>query len=183
LSITVIVDGASRGQGVTPGVSGEGAVGVVIYKNDKLIGKFGRGLGKATNNAAELEAILTGLLLCWANPELSDPIIYSDSQLACKLVNKEWICSNIALRPILLSIQEIQEVELKLQEMAYTNPPPPPNNIEIKHDLKEISFSPNINTLESISLKKPNQVYYEIYKEAKNKAKQMKKDALYAFLE
>lgn len=110
MSVSVYCDGASRGQGVIPGISGEGAVGVVIYKNDKLIGKFGRGLGKATNNAAELEAILTGLLLCWANPDLSDPIIYSDSQLACKLINKEWMCNNVALRPLLLSIQEIQEV-------------------------------------------------------------------------
>ena len=34
-----------------------------------------------------------------------------------------------------------------------------------------------------MSLKKPNQVYYELYREAKHKAKEMKKEALYAFLE
>jgi hypothetical protein len=36
---------------------------------------------------------------------------------------------------------------------------------------------------ESIKLKKPNQVYYELYKEARNKAKQAKKNAIIAYLE
>lgn len=36
---------------------------------------------------------------------------------------------------------------------------------------------------ESITLKKPNQVYFELYKEARNKAKLAKKNALLAFLE
>ena len=110
MTVIVIVDGASRGQGVTPGVAGEGAVGVVILKNGRPIGQYARGIGKATNNAAELEAILTGVILCWANPELADPIIYSDSQVATKMVNGEWVCRNTVLRPLLLSIQEIKEV-------------------------------------------------------------------------
>jgi hypothetical protein len=37
--------------------------------------------------------------------------------------------------------------------------------------------------LDSISLRKPNQVYFEIYKEAKNKAKMAKKAAIIAYLE
>ncbi len=36
---------------------------------------------------------------------------------------------------------------------------------------------------EAITLKKPNQVYFELYKEARNKAKVAKKNALLAFLE
>lgn len=39
------------------------------------------------------------------------------------------------------------------------------------------------NTLETIHLKKPNQVYFEIYKAARNKAKIAKKNALLAYLE
>ena len=35
----------------------------------------------------------------------------------------------------------------------------------------------------SITLKKPNQVYFELYKEARNKAKQAKKSAILAYLE
>ena len=110
MSVLVYCDGSSRGQGVTPGVKGEGAVGVVIYKNNQLVGQYARGIGKATNNEAELEAILTGLMLCWAHPELIDPIIYTDSQVAAKLVNGEWFCTEEALRPLVLSIHEIKEV-------------------------------------------------------------------------
>ena len=47
-----------------------------------------------------------------------------------------------------------------------------------------MSLSSNLeNNLESITLKKPNQVYYEIYKKAREKAKQAKKEAILAFLE
>ena len=38
------------------------------------------------------------------------------------------------------------------------------------------------NNLETIHLKKPNQVYFELYKEARNKAKIAKKNALLAYL-
>ena len=60
---------------------------------------------------------------------------------------------------------------------------------EIKEDptvLKEVDFGVSSsleNNLESITLKKPNQVYYEIYKKARDKAKEAKKAAILAFLE
>ena len=39
------------------------------------------------------------------------------------------------------------------------------------------------NNLESIKLKKPNQVYFELYVEARKKAKLAKKNAILAYLE
>jgi rRNA-processing protein FCF1 len=60
------------------------------------------------------------------------------------------------------------------------------NNSEIEdiNDLKEIELDLNLESnLEAITLKKPNQVYFELYKEAKNKAKQAKKSAILAYLE
>lgn len=45
----------------------------------------------------------------------------------------------------------------------------------------EISFDEE--NLETITLKKPNQVYYELYKEAREKAKRAKKEAVLAYLE
>ena len=39
------------------------------------------------------------------------------------------------------------------------------------------------NNLETMTLKKPNQVYYEIYKKAREKAKALKKEAILAYLE
>ena len=41
----------------------------------------------------------------------------------------------------------------------------------------------NSQNLETITLKKPNQVYYDLYKKAREKAKQVKKEALLAYLE
>ena len=50
--------------------------------------------------------------------------------------------------------------------------------------LKEFDLSSSLeDNLESITLKKPNQVYYEIYKKAREKAKEAKKEAILAFLE
>ena len=55
--------------------------------------------------------------------------------------------------------------------------------LDTQNDLKEIIINPNLDSLETITLKKPNQVYYEIYKEARKKAKLAKKTAIVAFLE
>ena len=50
--------------------------------------------------------------------------------------------------------------------------------------LKEFDLEPCLeNNLDSITLKNPNQVYYEIYKKAREKAKEAKKEAILAFLE
>jgi hypothetical protein len=53
---------------------------------------------------------------------------------------------------------------------------------EKNDDLKEfnISFEP---TMEPITLKKPNEVYYNLYKQARKKAKEAKKSAIIAYLE
>ena len=51
-------------------------------------------------------------------------------------------------------------------------------------ELKEIDVSTNLeNTNDTMTLKKPNEVYYEIYKAAKEKAREAKKAALNAYLE
>jgi len=52
------------------------------------------------------------------------------------------------------------------------------------NELKEFCFNTNLeNTLETMTLKKPNQVYYDLYKEARTKAKAAKKAAIIAYLE
>jgi hypothetical protein len=60
------------------------------------------------------------------------------------------------------------------------------NDIEENTDtLREINNNDlNLDKTEAgITLKKPNQVYFELYKEARNKAKQAKKNAILAYLE
>jgi hypothetical protein len=55
------------------------------------------------------------------------------------------------------------------------------NNDELKQVINlDLSLE---NSLETMQLKKPNQVYFELYKEARNKAKIAKKNALLAYLE
>jgi len=58
---------------------------------------------------------------------------------------------------------------------------------EIEEDptiLKEVDLTSTLdNSLETIQLKKPNQVYYEIYQKAREKAKDAKKNAILAYLE
>jgi hypothetical protein len=50
--------------------------------------------------------------------------------------------------------------------------------------LKEVDLSCTLdNTLETLQLKNPNQVYYEIYQKAREKAKDAKKNAIVAYLE
>ena len=59
----------------------------------------------------------------------------------------------------------------------------PKNTGEID-DLEEVQFGIDLeNNLETIALKKPNDVYYEMYKQAREKAKNAKKEALLALLE
>jgi len=56
---------------------------------------------------------------------------------------------------------------------------------ENNDDLREINNDDlNLDKNDSsLTLKKPNQVYFELYKEARNKAKQAKKNAILAYLE
>lgn len=55
---------------------------------------------------------------------------------------------------------------------------------EENKDLKEVDIDiNNTNNLETLTLKKPNQVYFELYKEAREKAKMAKKAAIIAYLE
>ena len=49
--------------------------------------------------------------------------------------------------------------------------------------LKEIEDDFKLDSLETLQLKKPNQVYFELYKDARNKAKVAKKNAILAYLE
>ncbi len=70
------------------------------------------------------------------------------------------------------------EIELAIEFEDLTN------DIEENNDvLREITDLNLDKTHELITLKKPNQVYFELYKEARNKAKQATKNAILAYLE
>lgn len=59
-------------------------------------------------------------------------------------------------------------------------------NLDIDDNLKEIPVVNNLencDSLESITIRNPNKIYYDLYKKAREKAKQAKKDAIIAYLE
>ena len=71
-------------------------------------------------------------------------------------------------------IEELEEGNIVL-DIEELNTPEDPNS------LKEVDLA--LDNLEPITLKKPNQVYYEMYQKAREKAKEAKKNAILAFVE
>jgi len=74
--------------------------------------------------------------------------------------------------------EENVDLDLKFEEL----------NEDIEENSDELTEINNIelsleNTLEPIQLKKPNQVYFELYKEARKKAKEAKRTTIIAYLE
>ena len=80
---------------------------------------------------------------------------------------------------------ESNKINLVVQDNLEKNEEPP---MEIEENLNELDELNEINLeipseLESVHLKKPNEVYLEIYKEVKKRAKEAKKKAIEAYLE
>ena len=69
----------------------------------------------------------------------------------------------------------------KVETKTAPAPAPAPANLE-KNDIQEITINYN-DTHDSISLKKPNEVYYEIYRNARQKAKECRLKTVEAYLE
>jgi hypothetical protein len=57
------------------------------------------------------------------------------------------------------------------------------DDINDKKELEELEMNIDLENLEKFTLKKPNKVYFDLYKEARKKAKLAKKNAILAFLE
>lgn len=104
--IEVFCDGASRGQGQKK--IGEAACATTIYKNRKKIAQFARGLGSRSNNEAEYEAVIAGLLIC-SMGDLLNPIIYTDSAVVANQINGKWKCRNDSLLPLLMTVEDIRD--------------------------------------------------------------------------
>ena len=93
-------------------------------------------------------------------------------------VKKQQVKEAITTKELSLEIEEIEELD-NIEENTFSLKEV--DNIELDLDLEE-----NQDTLDldkPMQLKKPNQVYFNLYKEARNKAKQAKKNAIIAYLE
>jgi hypothetical protein len=77
-------------------------------------------------------------------------------------------------------LQSEDNISLEIEDLNLdTNIDENNNNLEELDNL-DLALENNIETMQ---LKKPNQIYFELYKEARNKAKAAKKSALLAYLE
>ncbi len=73
--------------------------------------------------------------------------------------------------------EEDDEIKLEVEDLDGKQ-----NELDFS-EMKEFDLSIGNDNLETITLKKPNEVYYEIYKEARKKAKEAKQAAILAYLE
>jgi len=90
------------------------------------------------------------------------PLVKADSKLSEPLENDE---ENINLD---FDFEDLNEdIEENIDELTEVN------NLDLSLE----------NNLETMQLKKPNQVYFELYKEARKKAKEAKRNAILAYLE
>jgi len=117
------------------------------------------------------------ILRNYPNPKENQSVIANHSNAFSNILNNE---SKMVLEPI---VSNNLKNELK-EEPVFTSNFDSLNHLDIKtDDLTEIQFEDLDNNMETISLKKPNEVYYKIYKAAREKAKQAKKEAILAYLE
>jgi hypothetical protein len=99
------------------------------------------------------------------NTKQNSQTTISPEQIINGNTNKLTVGANISNNDIgEITVLDMPEITTDIQDLT---------NVDISLD----------NSLETITLKKPNQVYYEIYNEARKKAKECKKAAIIAYLE
>jgi len=118
-------------------------------------------------NTVESQSETTGASLAFLE-QLSDSIVNNERPIVDNKI--ETVPKKITPTTITVNTDELNIEDL-------TEP------IKTNTNLEEFDINSTINSLETITLKKPNQVYYEIYRQARKKAKQSKRDAIVAFLE
>lgn len=107
--LLIYTDGAARGN---PGESGAGVV--LKTPEGEEVGRFGRYLGKKTNNHAEYEAVLLGLHQA-REFGASEVTILSDSDLLIRQLLKEYRVRAQHLRDLFDQVQEMLSVFEKHQ--------------------------------------------------------------------
>ena len=135
-----------------------------------------------------IEPLITSVTVTTNDNIIDDNIIDDNSNTIKDIIEDE--------KPMIDNLEHLEEIE----PIDYNNDEIKPEDnislniefedlledIEENNDvLKEIDNNDlNLEKDESVlKLKKPNQVYFELYKEARNKAKQAKKNAILAYLE
>lgn len=96
----VYFDGASRGN------PGPAAVGWVVVTNGGIVTEGGKRIGRATNNRAEYEALITALDIA-SDLGFDEVRIRGDSELIVRQVRGEWDTNDPDLRERRVSVHEL----------------------------------------------------------------------------
>ncbi len=98
--LEIYIDGASKGN---PGPAG---IGVVICRKGEVIKNISRYIGTATNNFAEYSALISGLeeALIMKTDAI---VVYSDSQLVCRQLNKQYKVKSNSIIGLFLRAQRL----------------------------------------------------------------------------
>ena len=152
---------------------------------------------KFTSRNFQIEIELKQAMALNCEPVFNSCLIKKDKKIV-----QEPVVKSLEAIPIIESLGSLEEVDPQLEEVKEeTLEPELPDineapqeitlefeeldeNIDDNNEIKEIKeLNNNDLNLETMQLKKPNQVYYELYKEARKKAKLAKKNAIIAYLE
>ena len=109
------------------------------------------------------------------NLDVNEPVQLDDIVQNITITNDIEPIQKREVNPETTIIDDSLELDIEILES---------NNNEDNLVLKEVDVDLSLeNNLETLKLKKPNQVYFELYKEARSKAKLAKKATIIAYLE
>jgi ribonuclease HI len=103
-ALNIYTDGGARGN------PGPAAIGVVIKdRSGKALHQFGRPIGKATNNLAEYQAVISALEYLITNKIKPRSInFFLDSTLVVNQLNGLWKVKDINLRQKVIQIRQLE---------------------------------------------------------------------------
>ena len=107
--------------------------------------------------------------------DISENLVYETIDVSNNLQNN---IEELPTKNEIDNIENLEETEHVEQQTDNTEESLVKNGI-----INEIEILPPSESSDSVTLKKPNEVYMEIYKEAKKKAQEAKKHAIQAYLE
>jgi len=101
--LNVFTDGGARGN------PGPAAIGVVIKdEQGKVIHRFGRTIGKATNNVAEYQAVIAALEWIKTQKRPDKVNFYLDSTLIVHQIKGEWKIKEIHLKELVGRVHQLE---------------------------------------------------------------------------
>jgi hypothetical protein len=121
-----------------------------------------------------------------AEPLVNSTIETSNDVLSEKILQdleKEQVVHNEELEEVSIKEPEEEDKKAAEEEEHLEEEIVDVDEKEENFDIVPIELTFDKENLETITLKKPNQVYYELYKDAREKAKRAKKEAVLAYLE